>query len=166
MSRKNLLIGGAVVAAAVLGVLALRGGEPIDDRQAVLNAIDRAIAAVEARKLSPLAEMILPAYRDDRGHRRKEILDTFRLHFLRGGILSVYVIKKDASIDADDPQHAKATLTVVLTRTPKVKKLSDLVPDAARGLRFELGFRKDDGEWKLESASWRKIGLEGLLTGP
>ena len=54
------------------------------------------------------------------------------------------------------PLSATGTVTAVFTRGRKVKQLSDILPEAARALKFELKLEKAD-EWQLVSATWKDL---------
>lgn len=158
MSRRSLSIVGLTVTtvlAIFVGRWLLRG-EP-DDRELLLALIARAAEAAEQRDLKAFRGVISQDYRDDEGRSYQDINQLVTLHFLRRGTISVYVISRTVQVEQGErPTSAKGTVTAVLSRRPRVEKLSDILPESARGLRFELAFVKDD-EWQVRSATWDSI---------
>lgn len=158
MSRRSLIIVGLVVATVVATMVGrwLLRDEP-DDRELLLALINRAAEAAEQRDLKAFRGVISKDYRDDQGRSYQDINQLVTLHFLRRGTISVYVISRTVQVDkGEHPTSAKGTVTAVLSRRPRVEQLSDILPESARGLRFELGFVKDD-EWQVRSATWDSI---------
>ena len=161
MTRKKLLV--ALALALVVGVVVVlkMSGKPAQsDEQILLGLIDRMTTAAEQRNIKEMRRHLSKSYRDDRGLDYKQINSFLLVHFLRKGLLSVYVLRKSAQVDG---RTATMKVTAALTRSPKVKNLSDLVPSSLRALTFDLSFVKEKEQWKLVSArrksaiDWRRL---------
>lgn len=155
-----------LVIAAVAGVVAalvirhVLSGDEVTDRQFLLALIDRVAAAAEKRQIKEVRRWLSGNYRDDRGRTYDAINQLLILHLLRGGIISVYVVDKDVAIHPQAPHIADVNVIVVLTRGGKAKRLSDILPRAARALEFEMTFEKEGSaqdSWRLSSAIWTHI---------
>jgi hypothetical protein len=157
MSRKSAALLAALVALVALVVLiwSRMGGE-LDDEQILLRQIDTAAQAAEQRDLKQLKGWLSKTYRDEAGRGPKEIRQLLTFYFLRRGRLAVYIVSKDVQLD-QGAREASATVGAVLTRGKRLKRLQDVVPEAARSIRFSLRFAKEaDDVWRLTSASWRE----------
>jgi hypothetical protein len=127
------------------------------EEQVLLALAERMAAAAEARDLEELREHLARDYRDPQGRDYDAINDLLRIHYLRKGVISVYLASKQVQVDHEaDPLQASMTVTAVLTRGPRVKKLADILPRSARALRFEVQLRKHD-LWLVTSADWSSI---------
>jgi hypothetical protein len=160
-NRKLQLLLAAV--AGVVAALVIRhvlSGDKVSDRQFLLNLIDRVATAAEKRQIKDVRRWLSDHYKDDRGRTYENINQLLILHLLRGGTISVYVVDKDVVIHPHAPPLADMNVIVVLTRGGKAKRLSDILPRAARALEFEMTFEKegqDQDSWRLTSASWKRI---------
>lgn len=146
----------ALIALAVL-VWSRVGGAP-DDEQLLLQQIDAAAQAAEQRDLKQLKSWLSATYRDEAGRGPKEIRQLLTFYFLRRGRLAVYLVSKEVQLDpGPEPREASAVVRAVLTRGKRLKRLQDVLPEAARSLRFSLRFSKEaDDVWRLTSAQWRE----------
>ena len=160
---RYLLVGCGILLALLLIIRAIRTPAAADDRAQVLALILSAAQAAEKRDSKALTALLSPEYRDQRGHDRSTLKKQLALYFFRRGTLSVYVITKDVTLDSDAPNRASARLSVVLTRTPKVEHLNDLVPDSATALTFQLTLTKEEGTWLVREAAWQRAGLHQLI---
>jgi hypothetical protein len=156
MNKKTAALIASVITIVVLFFVIrsqLKQGE--DDEQLLLGLIDQAAAAAEKREIKFLKGVLSAGYRDSAGRGHKEIIQLLTWQFLRGGTISVYILDKTALVNrAASPRTATAKVQAVITRGAKVKRLSDIVPDQARSLTFDLSFKKEDDDWRLTAAQW------------
>jgi hypothetical protein len=162
MSARRILMLLAVAGAAlvvILGARALLRPRPTEE-EIVLELVRRLGDAAEQRDAKLLREHTSERYRDQQGRGKAEIGQMLSLYFLRPGIINVYVVRSsvDAINKAASPMSARVSATVLLTRGPRVKKLSDLVPEAARALRFDVELEKEGEVWRAISARWDDAG--------
>ena len=159
LSRKSAALLAALVTLVALVVLVWSrlGGEP-DDEQLLLQQIDAAAQAAERRDLKQLKSWLSATYRDEAGRGPREIRQLLTFYFLRRGRLAVYLISKEVQLDPGPaPREASAVVRAVLTRGKRLERLQDVLPEAARSLRFSLRFSKEaDDVWRLTSAQWRE----------
>jgi hypothetical protein len=59
-----------------------------------------------------------------------------------------------------------AGVDVVMARSGKGARLSDLLPQDARAERFDCRLEREGGEWRVVSAARRPISLAEALAGP
>jgi hypothetical protein len=159
MQRKHLVLL-AAVALVILGLLFLRHllRAPRQTQEQRLMALaERMAAAAEQRDIKEMREHLARDYRDREGRDYAAINQLLRLHYLRQGVISVYLASNQVQVDHEAvPLQARMTATVVLTRGPRVKRLVDIVPHSARALRFEIRLRKAD-VWQVVAAHWTPI---------
>jgi hypothetical protein len=161
-SRRLLLIVALAVGLVVivLGARSLLRGELTEEE--VLTALVQKLGqAAEKREVKLLREHLSRRYHDEKGRRHAEISQLLTYYFLRRGVISVFLVRsKVVGIDRTaTPLSAQVTTTAVLARGPRIEKLKDVLPHAARALRFELTFEKEEEEtWRVVSASWRDAG--------
>ena len=155
ITRRRLVL----VALLLLVGLVLLGrwlsGRAVSDEELLLQGVEEIAVAVEQRDLEALGEWIDAGFRDQQGRDFAEIKRFLRLHWLRGGLLSIYLVAKSARLG---PARAAGTVeaTVLITRRPRVERLADILPESARALRFVFEFQRRD-RWRLVRASWRRV---------
>ena len=156
MNKKTAaLIAGVITVVILFFVIRSQLKQGDDDEQVLLGLIDQAAAAAEKRDLKLLKGLLSADYKDSAGRGRREINQLLTWQFLRGGKISVYILNKTALVNqAAEPRTATAKVQAVITRGAKVKRLTDIVPDQARSLTFDLSFRKEGEDWRLSAAEW------------
>lgn len=167
--RTGALAAGLLTLLALVALIWSRLGGELTDEQILLQQIDAAAEAAAQRDVKQLRGWLADDYRDEDGRGREEINQLLTLHFLRRGRLAVYILSKEVQLDPGPaPRAGSATVRAVLTRGRRMKRLQDVVPEAARSLVFSLRFVKGaDDTWRLTSAGWREGGdLRQILGGP
>ncbi|MCB9557739.1 MAG: hypothetical protein H6707_16635 [Deltaproteobacteria bacterium] len=154
-SRTLVLIGGAALVLSALIYRATRRA-PSTDREQLEALIEQATSAAEAGRLKQLKALIAPNYRDAAGRDQRELKQLLTVVFIRHRRRAVYLISRQITVD---PQLRTATiaLTLVVTRGPRVERLSDIVRDGANGLALSLKLQKRDQRWLVDAASWRGL---------
>lgn len=158
-TRKIYLVCGAIMAITTILLVArhyIRKGRKTDE-QKLMWIVDHMAESSEKKDIKEMRKWLSRNYLDARGRSYKEINKYLVYLYIRGGKFSAYVLSKDVSVDrSTKPSTAKMKVRAVLTRGPKLSKLTDIVPDAARAIEFDLEFTKED-EWRLTSARWKKL---------
>ena len=163
ISKRSLLVVGALILAAL--IFQLRGllfSEALSDQEQLLALIDEVAAAAEARNLKRVLSRVAESYRDQQGRDRQGLTQLIRATFLMQKQISVYVVNKD--VELADLRAAVARVDAVITRGQRVQKLTDIIPESARALRFTLRWVKEGDQWLLQDARWTHIArLQELL---
>ncbi|MGI8560521.1 MAG: nuclear transport factor 2 family protein [Luteimonas sp.] len=115
--------------------------------QALREAVSGVQAALEARDASTLQayladDFIGPEGLDRRGARRMATL-----YLMRHDRIGVTLGSLDVTMQGS---HARVRCTAALTGGS-----GRLLPESGRVYALETGWRLDDGEWKLTSATWK-----------
>ncbi len=150
------MVAGALILAVLL--FQLRGvlfSETLSDRELLLGLIDEVAAAAEQRDLKGVCSRVAESYQDQQGRDRQGLTQILRAYFVMQRQISVYIVNKD--VELVGPQAADARVDAVITRGLKVKKMTDIIPESARALRFTLHWVKEGDEWLLKTAKWTSI---------
>lgn len=159
MSRKFLipLMGLLVVFVLYWLFNLMPEGEPEDDQAILRSLVDKAAIAAENRDLEFFKNLISDDYSDSQGRQARQIKQLLYFFFQRGGAISIYLLDKEVEVDTSaSPMTASMSTKVVTTRGPKVEDIRKVLPEQARGLVFQLSWKKEEG-WKVISARWRDI---------
>jgi hypothetical protein len=126
---------------AALLIAACSAGDPPEAR--LRASVDALHAAVEAREGSAIGDFIGPQAMD-----REGALRMARLAFLRYRAVGVTIVgPMDVRMQGDD--HARVRFEAALTGGSGA-----LLPESARVWSVDTGWRAEDGEWRMTSATW------------
>lgn len=147
-----------IMALCMVGVLLLACRSPQESPETQLRArIAQAQAHVQAKDLSALKDMLAQDYRDAHGNDQKRIVDLLRFYFFRHQ--SIHVLTRITAVNIVSAEQAQVSVSAALAGTP--------IPDAGalEGLRadlyrFDLGFVQREGDWQVQTATWRRALLE------
>jgi hypothetical protein len=133
--------------------------EPTPEER-IRELIREAEVAAEARDTGDVIAFVAEEFRTDQGLAREDLRNYLRALFLR--YQSVHLLVKVSSIEVTD-DRATAIVFVAMAGQP----LSDdnLLMLRADAHRLELGLRERDGDWRVETASWRRARREDLMGG-
>lgn len=84
-------------------------------------------------------------------------------HVFRGTWVGVAI--SGMKVDVQD-DHARAAVDAVLYRSGKGQPFSDLLPAQASVHRFLCRLAREEGAWRITTATWRPISLEEATAGP
>jgi len=136
------------IALAFLLLSALAGCRHTPDEEQVRKAIAATVAGAEAAKASDAVEALTDDFDGNTGELDKRSLaNLVRFYALRGQ--SIHVLVGPTTIEPRG-ERMVATFTVTLTAGAGV------LPDNAGAYRVETGWRKEGGEWRCFTASWKK----------
>lgn len=161
MSRRRLILL-ALAALVLLGLLArtMLARQPVSDEAFLLALVDDLAARAERRDVKALRGWISERYRDEHGHDRQAIGQLLTLQLLRGAV-TVYVLAKEVRVH-EDRQGAEVQAKLLLTRSPRVKQLTEIIPEAAKALRLTLRFRREE-RWMIDGAAWSDLRVQEVL---
>ena len=156
VNKRTLVVAGlALLGAVIYGARGLLFSEVVSDHEILMRQIDEVAAATEGRDLRGVTEVLAESFKDQRGRDRQGVIQFLRAMFVMQQKISVYVVNKE--VELAGPDSATARVDAVITRGVKVKKLADVIPEAARALRFSLGWVKEGEKWLLRSAKWTGV---------
>ncbi|APG04899.1 hypothetical protein BJI69_14025 [Luteibacter rhizovicinus DSM 16549] len=136
------------IALAFLLLSALVGCRHTPDEEQVSKAIAATVAGAEAAKASDAVEALTDDFDGNTGELDKRSLaNLVRVYALRGQ--AIHALVGPTTIEARG-ERMVATFTVTLTAGAGV------LPDNAGAYRVETGWRKEGGEWRCFTATWKK----------
>lgn len=125
-----------------------------DSPEAQVRALfARAETAAEQKDLGALRPMISDQYADAEGQDKKAIEAVLRFYFLRNQ--SIHLFTRIQSIEFPQPSRATAVVLVAMAGQP-IKTGQELERLHADLNRFEITLTREDREWKVIGAEWRR----------
>ncbi len=144
-----------IAALGVIGLLPLVScSSQKDSPEAQVRALfARAESAAEQKDLAALRPMISDEYADGEGQNKKAIEAVLRFYFLRNQ--SIHLFTRIQSIEFPKPARARAVVLVAMAGQP-IKTGQELERLHADLNRFVITLTREDREWKVISAEWRR----------
>ena len=137
--------------AFALVLLAACGGPETASEAQILEWVENAQQAAEAKRRRELIDMISPAYKDARSNGRDDIENLLRVYFLRQHRVALLTNVESVRIIGDTA--AEVELTVGMAGTN-----DGVLGFSADAYRFELELERDSSDWQLISARWGELG--------
>jgi hypothetical protein len=129
-------------------------------RQLILEAVAAAERAAEEKDLAPIAARLSKDYAGSGDLDRAAVLDLLRLRFLQARSIHLLVRVPDVNLRGED--RAQAVVLVGMASAP-IEGPAQLVSVRADVYRFELGFAREGGTWRVTSATWTPASPEDFL---
>ncbi len=127
-------------------------GERDSPEAQVRTVIDQMELAIEARDVGDVLELISEVYRDDHSRGRDDLRRLARGYFLANQSIHLLTRIEDLTFRAED--EARATVLVAMVgRDAAAESAWDLAGDL---YRFEVAIVREDGDWKITWARWRR----------
>ncbi len=160
MIDRRWLLGG--IAAVVIIALALwsSGGDEEGPEAQIRAALDRAVAAVEARDQGVIMEIVSENFRSGELDRRR-VSQLLFLQLRQTEWRRVFL--SDTAIELRGDTLARVTTAAVLAGGD-AETIEQVAPTRASVYRFDFDFVLEDGDWRITTAQYRRAGLEELLT--
>lgn len=131
------------------------------DPEAQLRAlIERSETAVEKKETAVLRQSISEKYSDSQGQDKKAVEALLRYYFLRNE--SIHLLTRLQQMSFPGPETAQAVVMVAMAGQP-IRDAGELERLRADLHRFELSFARENGEWKLTRAEWRRAEFADFL---
>lgn len=111
--------------------------------------------AAERKDIKALLGHISRSYKDANGRGYEDIKGLLVMYFFRHQRVSVYVTDLDVRVSNNT---AEVSFDAVLSGAKDLQTPADILPEALGVYAFKAAFVKDDGEWKVMSASWEHRG--------
>lgn len=135
-------------------------GAPEQSPEARIKALIAAVeAAAEARDISGLKDLVSSRYQDRRGHDRQTALRIAQGLFIRNQKIHLLTVIRDMEIAGET---ASARILAAMAGRP-IESVQSLVNIRAELMRFDVEFVREDGEWRVRSADWRRADLNDFL---
>lgn len=140
-----------------LCIVALAGivggcGERDSPEAQVRAVIDQMELAAEARDVGDVLDLISETYRDDYGRGRDELGRLARGYFIANQ--SIHLLTRIEAMTFPAEDEARATVLVAMVgRDAAAESAWDLAGDL---YRFEVAIVREDGDWKITWARWRR----------
>jgi hypothetical protein len=128
-----------------------------DEKEKIKKVITGVKAAVEEKNIRAAIGYIAKDYRDPQGNNFEALRGMLLGYFFRYSKISGYITHLDISVDGSS---AQATLKAILTSGQKTGSVTDIVPEELGVYRFDAGFKKVSGDWKITSARWSQVNLQ------
>ena len=125
-----------------------------DEKEKVKKVITAVQTAAEEKSVRGVTAHIAKDYKDPQGNNFEALRGLLLGYFLRYPKISGYITHLDISIDGTS---ATTTLKAILTSGKKTGSVSDVVPEQLGVYRFDVGFRKESGDWMITSARWSEV---------
>jgi hypothetical protein len=163
VSRRAVAAALALAAGAAGWAVWERLSEPeASDEDRIRALFDRAAQAVEEKRVSDAVSAVSERFRGE-GLDRHGVKQLIAAQVFRGEWVTVSVAGTRVRVEGD---AASAAVDVVMARSGKGTRLSDLLPQDARAERFDCRLEREGGEWRVVTAVRRPISLAEALAGP
>lgn len=116
------------------------------------QVVRAAETAAEERDLSEVMDLVAAGYNDSRGQDKDAIRDLMRGFFVLNQ--SVHLLMRIEDIEFPSDEIAEARVTVGMLGRQSQEDWSF----AAEVYEFEVRLMREDDEWRLQSAEWRRPG--------
>ncbi|BAV34417.1 hypothetical protein SCL_2128 [Sulfuricaulis limicola] len=117
-------------------------------------------AAAEKKESGVLRQMVSEKYADSQGQDKKAIDAILRYYFLRNQ--SIHLFTRIRLINFPQPGVAQADVMVAMAGQP-ISGAEELERLRADLHRFEITLARENGEWKVIRAEWRRAEFADFL---
>ncbi len=152
MVGRLTLIG--LVFTALLCAASLHGCHRDTEQERIRKIIQKVQKAAEKKDIRTILAHLSQTYADPQGNNRNGIKDLLLVYFFRYPTVAVFIT--DLEISVKSPS-ASATFQAVLTGNQK-NGTGTVIPESLGLYRFEVKFILENGEWKVVSAQWQRLG--------
>lgn len=118
----------------------------------VLSDIQR---SAEEKQIRTFLGHLSKTYRDPQGRDYEGIKGLLAYYFFRHQKVSVYLADRIVTVQGTS---AHATFQAVLTGRGPDASAGSVLPEALGVYTFDVTFAKEEGEWKVISATWTRTG--------
>ena len=117
-------------------------------------------AAAEEKESGVLRQLISEKYSDSQGQDKKAVDAVLRYYFLRNQ--SIHLFTRIRQINFPQPDLAQADVMVAMAGQP-ISDAEELERLRADLHRFEITLARENGEWKVTRAEWRRAEFADFL---
>jgi len=116
--------------------------------------------AAEARDIGDIKKLISEKYSDEHGRTRRDIVAVTARYFYSQK--NIHILTRISELSFSDPDRAMLQLYVAMTGQD-VSDLDALLNMRADLYRFDIELVREDKEWKLRTADWRRARSEDFF---
>jgi hypothetical protein len=116
--------------------------------------------AAEKKESGVLRQLISEKYSDSQGQDKKAVDAVLRYYFLRNQ--SIHLLTRIRQISFPQPDLAQADVMVAMAGQP-ISDAEELERLRADLHRFEITLARENGEWKVIRAEWRRAEFADFL---
>lgn len=135
--------------------------DPDSPEQQVRDTIDSAIQVAESRDVSDFRELIDDGFRDAEGHDKNAVTRIAAGYFLRNR--NIHLFSQINHIYFPNPQQADVQLYLAMTGQA-VTDINSLFNLRADLYQFDIKLIKQDGDWLLNNARWKRLRQDELIS--
>jgi hypothetical protein len=117
-------------------------------------------AAAEKKESGVLRQLISEKYSDSQGQDKKAVEAMLRFYFLRNQ--SIHLFTRTRQISFPQPDLAQADVMVAMAGQP-ISDAEELERLRADLHRFEITLARENGQWKVMRAEWRRAEFADFL---
>lgn len=139
----------------IVGLLAAQlsaCGDPQSPEQQVRAVIDQMEMAAESRDVGDVVGLLSPGYRDAFANDREEVGQRVRGYFVLNQSIHLLTRIQDITFPSEDEARA-SVLVGMVGRDADAANAWQLAADL---YEFDLALLREDGEWKVSWAEWRR----------
>jgi hypothetical protein len=154
MRRTPYLLLSVFVTVVVLLLVAACHRETEEDKvRKVISAVQQ---SAEDKKVLPVLEHVSKTYQDPQGNDYDGIKGLVAFYFFRHRKVGVLIPNIDVTVKGDE---ALAVFQAILSGKGTGEEApGGLLPEALGAYDFEVICKKEQGQWKVTSAKWRRAG--------
>ena len=147
---------------ALIGVLfsMVACSRPDSPEHRIRALIAAAEQAIEKREVGEVRGYISENYRDEDARDRRAIDGLLRLYVLRQQ--TIHLLTVIDSVETPQAGRGEAVVYVAMAGRP-IASAAELAALRADLFRFELGFKEEDGDWRVVRAAWRRADLADFV---
>jgi ketosteroid isomerase-like protein len=162
MARRTLLLGLGLLALAGAALLArhLSRAAPSDDER-ILALLQAAARAAGEKRVGDAVAGVSERFSGE-GLDRRGVKQLVAWQVMRGEWVSASIAEARVQVSGDS---ARAVAILVLARSDRGARLADLLPADGAVHRLALLLEREQGEWKVVRASWRRLAAAEALGG-
>lgn len=132
-----------------------------DSPEAQVRALlQQGVMAAEKKETSVLRQMVSEKYSDSQGRDKRAVEAILRYYFLRNQ--SIHLFMRIRQISLPQPDTAQADVIVAMTGQ-SISQAEELERLHADLHRFEITLARENGEWEVIRAEWRRAEFGDFL---
>ena len=132
-----------------------------DSPEAQVRAlITQAESAAEKKDFGAMRRLVSEKYSDSQGQDKKAIEAILRYYFLRNE--TIHLFTRIQQLSFAQPDAAQATVMVAMAGQP-ISAVEELERVRADLHRFEITWMRENGEWRVTRAEWRRAEFADFL---
>lgn len=135
--------------------------DPQSPEQQIRAVVASAENAAQQREIGILRDIVADDYKDGRGYDKRSVVRLAQGYMLRHR--NIHLLSKITDLEIIGPKRASTSVLLAMAgrRIESVEHLWDLRADV---YRFDLGWSKSDGEWRVATAAWRRVRVDDFFS--